>query len=226
MFEPAEREIPVPNVVVKAPRVLLPLAEILSEIISPTTPAVEVGKITPSTSSVATAPRVSISVAVRAFEVVRAESILTTLPMVTQDAAEVQPLYVPGAASSRVLALTAAVRDWPVRVFCTVMLEELKAVTVPVKSPIVSNAPEGVPVRGVVIAVKVFGCVKSTPMLVVVGEVMALLRLTSIPIHAFSPEVSVRLIGILIVAAAPVGRLQTPPFGQVSEEDTAIVEPE
>ena len=75
-------------------------------------------------------------------------------------------------------------------------------------------------------AAKVFGCVKSTPILVVVGEVMALLRLTSTPIHAFCPEVSVRLIGTLIVAAAPVGRLQTPPFGQVSEEDTAIVEPE
>lgn len=88
-----------------------------------------------------------------------------------------------GAELNTVLELIAAVMVWPVMLDCTVMLEELTAVTAPVKSAIESTLPEGIPTRAVVFTVKVLAWVKSTPMLVVVGDLIALLRLMSSPIH-------------------------------------------
>ena len=100
-------------------------------------------------------------------------------------------------------------------VFCTVMLVLLSAVTVPIKSPMVSKAPEGVPTRGVVVAVKVFACVKSTATVAAVGVVMALLRLTSRPIHEVWPPFRVSFTGMLTVVAAPPESRQTAPTAHV-----------
>src|SRR6516162_9088988 len=105
------------------------------------------------------------------------------------------------------------------------MLLGLRAVTVPIKSPMVSKAPEGVPVRGVVMAAKVLACVKSAATVVVVGAVIALLRLTSRPSHVVWPEFSVRLIGMLTVVAAPPRRGQTRPtlqFPFSTDEDSLM----
>jgi hypothetical protein len=56
------------------------------------------------------------------------------------------------------------------------MLDELTASTTPVKSSIVSTPPEGIPVRGVVVAVKMLACVKSTLTVVLFVVAIALLR--------------------------------------------------
>src|SRR5215468_11741361 len=104
-----------------------------------------------------------------------------------------------------------AIQEAPLMVFCTVMLVLLSAVTVPIKSPMVSKAPEGVPTRGVVVAVKAFACVKSTATVAAVGVVMALLRLTSRPIHEVWPPLRVSFIGMLTVVAAAPESGQTAP---------------
>src|SRR5271169_6797666 len=94
----------------------------------------------------------------------------------------------------------------------TVMLDELMAVTDPVKSSMVSTTPGGRLVRTVVVAVKTFGWVKSTPMPPVVT--MAVLRFTSRPIHCVTLALSVTLTGAVMVVAPPLGSWQTAPFRQ------------